>query len=107
MRLLRLPFLFAFAALAGCAGRSTYTVRPYTDVVTGQMVCCEATVSSSRDVGSVSVHAVRHPDGSYTLDFSEQDVSASKPITAQSVEVNGISRAVSNTAAAMVVKLTP
>lgn len=92
--------------LGGCAGRSVYTVRPYTDAVTGQMVCCEATVNSSRDVGAVTVHAVRQPDGSYTLDFSEQDVSASKPIAAQSIEVNGISTAVSNTAAA-VVKLSP
>jgi len=103
---MRLISLASVLFLAGCAGRSTYTVRPYTDSVTGQMVCCEATVSSSRDVGSVSVHAVRQPDGSYTLDFTEQDVSASKPIAAQSVEVNGISTAVSNTAAA-VVKLSP
>jgi hypothetical protein len=100
MRLL--PILACLLALGGCAGRSTYTVRPYTDVTTGQTMCCEATVQSSRDVGSVTVHAVKQPDGSYTLDFTEQDVSASKPIAAQSVEVNGISNAVSNAAAAAI-----
>jgi len=94
--------LVCLLALGGCAGRSIYTVRPYTDVTTGQTVCCEATVQSSRDVGSVSVHAVKQPDGSYTLDFTEEDVSASKPIAAQSVEVNGISTAVSNAAAAAI-----
>lgn len=103
---MRLIILASVLLLTGCAGRSTYTVRPYTDVMTGQMVCCEATVSSSRDVGAVTVHAVRQPDGSYTLDFSEQDISASKPIASQAVEVNGISTAVSNTAAAAI-KLTP
>lgn len=92
--------------LSGCAGTSTYTVRPYTDPATHETVCCEATVKSSRDVGKVTVHATRQVDGSYTLDFSESDVSASKPIAAQSVEVNGISTAVSNAAAAAV-KITP
>ena len=97
--------LVSVLLLTGCVGHSSYVVRPYTDPLTGQMVCCEATVSSSRDVGSVTVHAVRQPDGSYTLDFSEQDVSASKPVAAQAVEVNGISTAVSDTAAAAI-KLT-
>lgn len=98
--------IIACLMLAGCAGQSSYTVRPYADPATGQMVCCEATVKSSRDVGAVSVHATKQPDGSYTLDFSEHDVSASKPVAAQSVEVNGISTAVSNAAAAAI-KLTP
>lgn len=98
--------ILACLMLSGCAGTSSYTLRPYTDPVTKQTVCCEATIKSSRDVGSVSVHATKQPDGSYTLDFSEQDVSASKPVAAQAVEVNGISTAVSNTAAA-VIKLTP
>lgn len=102
---MKLLILANVLLLTGCAGHSSYVVRPYTDPVTEQMVCCEATVSSSRDVGAVTVHAVRQPDGSYTLDFSEQDISASKPIAAQSVEVNGISAAVSNTAAAAI-KLT-
>lgn len=98
--------LLACLLLSGCAGTSTYTLRPYTDAVTKQTACCEATIKSSRDVGAVSVHATRQPDGSYTLDFSEQDVSASKPVAAQAVEVNGISTAVSNAAAAAV-KLIP
>lgn len=92
--------------LSGCAGTSTYTVRPYTDPVTHETVCCEATVKSSRDVGKVAVHAARQADGSYTLDFSESDVSASRPIASQAVEVNGISTAVSNAAAAAV-KIAP
>lgn len=97
--------ILACLLLSGCAGTSSYTLRPYTDPVTGQTLCCEASIKSSRDVGAVSVHATRQPDGSYTLDFSERDVSASKPVAAQAVEVNGISTAVSNTAAAAL-KLT-
>ncbi|MBV2180874.1 MAG: hypothetical protein KUL86_06515 [Castellaniella sp.] len=98
--------VLACLMLSGCAGTSSYTVRPYTDSVTGQMTCCEAIVKSSRDVGAVSVHATRQSDGSLTLDFREQDVSASKPITAQSADVGAVAGAVSNTAAA-VIKLTP
>lgn len=98
--------ILACLALAGCAGQSQYTIRPYTDPVTGRVLCCEATVQSSRDVGTVSVHATKQPDGSLTLDFREQDVSASKPITAQSADVGAVAGAVSNTAAA-VIKLTP
>lgn len=103
---MKLIILATLLLLAGCAGESQYTVRPYTDPMTGQMVCCEATVQSSRDVGSVTVHAVKGTDGSYTLDFSEQDVSASKPITAQSSDVTAVSNAVSNTAIEAA-KLTP
>jgi len=92
--------------LAGCAGQSTYTLRPYTDPTTGNTLCCEATVTSSKDVDGVTVHATRAPDGSITLDFSETGASASKPIAAQSVELNGISTAVSNAATAAI-KFTP
>ena len=98
--------ILACLLLSGCAGTSTYILRPYTDSVTGQSMCCEATIKSSRDVGAVSVHATKQPDGSLTLDFREQDVSASKPITAQSADVGAVAGAVSNTAAA-VIKLTP
>lgn len=98
--------VLATLALAGCAGQSSYTVRPYTDPVTGQAICCEAVIHSSRDVDGVTVHATRATDGSITLDFSETGVSASKPIAAQSAEVTGTATAVSNAAAAAL-KLTP
>lgn len=65
--------------------------------MTGEVLCCEANVTSSRDVGSVVVHATRQKDGSYTLDFQERDISASKPITAQAPAVTSVSNAVSNT----------
>lgn len=92
--------------LSGCAGTSTYTVKPFVNENTGELICCEASVTSSRDVGSVEVHATKTPDGNYTLTFDEKNVSASGPISAQAANTSAISNAVSNTAAA-VVKLTP
>lgn len=97
--------LAACLLLSGCAGQATYTIRPYTNPTTGETMCCEAVVKSSRDVQSVIVHATK-AGNDYALDLTETGVSASKPIAAQSGAITSISNAVSNTAAA-VVKLTP
>lgn len=104
--MMRLFVLAGMLALGGCAGQATYRIHPYMDPTTGQSMCCEAVVTSSRDVQSVVVHASKDASGGYTLDLTETGVSASAPIAAQSVEVNGISSAISNAAAAAI-KLTP
>lgn len=98
--------LLAPLTLAGCAGQATYRIRPYTDPVDGQMICCEAMAQSSRDVASVVVHATKNPDGSFTLDLTETGISASAPIQAQNGAVSAVAGAVSNSAA-VAAKLIP
>lgn len=92
----------ALAAISGCAGQAAYRIRPFTDPATGHVICCEALVTSSRDVASVVVHATKAPDGGYTLDLTETGISASAPIQAQNGAVSAVAGAVSNTAAAAV-----
>ena len=92
----------ALTALAGCAGHATYRIRPYQVPGSGDLICCEALVTSSRDVAQVTVHATKTPDGGYTLDLTETGISASAPIQAQNGAVSAVAGAVSNTAAAAV-----
>lgn len=92
----------ALTALAGCAGQATYRIRPYQVPGSGDLICCEALVTSSRDVAQVTVHATKTPDGGYTLDLTETGISASAPIQAQNGAVSAVAGAVSNTAAAAV-----
>lgn len=91
--------------LSACAGQATYRIHPYYNAATSSYVCCEAVVTSSRDVQSVTVHAVK-TGNDYTLDLTETGISASAPIAAQSGAITSVSNAISNAAAAAV-KLTP
>ena len=88
------------AARTGCAGQATYRIRPYQVPGSGDLICCEAMVTSSRDVAQVTVHATKTADGGYTLDLTETGISASAPIQAQNGAVSAVAGAVSNTAAA-------
>lgn len=101
-----LASLVLCVSLAGCAGYTTYSLRLYKDPTTGQLVCCEAQVRSSRNVASVIMHATRSDNGDFTLDLTEKGISASAPIAAQNGAVSAVAGAVSNTAAAAV-KLIP
>ena len=83
--------------LGGCAGQAAYSVRPFYSPDLHKMVCCEASVSSSRDIASVAVDAVKTGDD-YQIHFSETGVSATSPITAQSQAVGAVAGAISNTA---------
>lgn len=91
--------------LTGCAGQATYDVRPFYDEASKQVLCCAASITNGKDISSVSVHVQKTPDG-YTLDFSEQGVGATAPITAQSQATAAVAGAVSNAAAAAI-KLAP
>lgn len=91
--------------LSACAGTATYTVKPFYEPNTKQMVCCEADVESSRDVGSVTVDAVKQ-GADYQIHFTETGVSATAPIAAQSQSVSAVAGAVSSAAAAAI-KLAP
>lgn len=91
--------------LSGCAGQATYDVRPFYDEASKQVLCCAASITNGKDISSVSVHVQKTPDG-YSLDFAEQGVGATAPITAQSQSVSAVAGAVSNAAAAAI-KLAP
>jgi len=84
-------------ALAGCAGQSSYTVRPFYNEDLKQMVCCEAIVNSSRDIASVSVDAVK-TGSDYQIHFTETGVSATQPIQANTAAVAAVAGAVTATA---------
>jgi hypothetical protein len=91
--------------LTGCAGQASYQVRPFYSPDLKQMVCCEAIVTSSRNIQSVQVDAVK-TGTDYQIHFTETGVNASAPIAAQSQSISAVAGAVSNTTAA-VVKLAP
>ncbi|WP_331693465.1 hypothetical protein [Pandoraea sputorum] len=91
--------------LAGCAGTARYEVRPFYDAA-GRLVCCQASVSSSKDVGAVTVRVTNTTEG-FTLDFTETGVSASAPITAGGGIASSITSAVTSAAAAAIRITTP
>lgn len=84
-------------ALSGCAGQATYQVRPFYSPDLHKMVCCEASVRSSRDIATVTVDAVKTGDD-YQIHFSETGVSASAPINANTAAVSAVAGAVTATA---------
>lgn len=92
-------------ALSACVGTARYDVRPFYDS-TGRLICCQASVSSSKDVGAVTVRVSNTPEG-FSLDFGETGVSASAPITAGGGIASSISAAVTSAAAAAVKLSTP
>lgn len=92
--------------LVGCAGQASYRLRPFVDPNTGQIVCCEVLVTSSRDVQAVHAHATKDAAGNLTLDVTETGISASAPIQAQNGAISSVAGAVSNTAA-VAAKLIP
>jgi hypothetical protein len=83
--------------LSACAGAASYSVKPFYSPELGKMVCCEAAVSSSRDIASVTVDAVKTGDD-YQIHFSESGVSATAPIQANTAAVSAIAGAVTATA---------
>lgn len=104
--MIRAPFACLGALLlAACAGNASYEVRPFFDSA-GRLICCEASVSSSKDVGTVTVRVTNTTEG-FTLDFAETGVSASAPITAGGGIASSISAAVTSAAAAAISFPTP
>ena len=83
--------------LVGCTGNASYQVRPFYSPDLHKMVCCEASVESSRDISTVSVEAIKAGDD-YTIRFDESGVSASSPISANTAAVSAVAGAVAATA---------
>jgi len=90
--------LLMVTPLAGCvnlyAGIARYDVKPFYDPVAKVEVCCEATVTSGKNVKSMVAHIARSTDGSMVVDFTEDGVVSSKSITAATVGVSSVSSAV-------------
>lgn len=84
--------------LSGCAGQATYSIHPFFDKDAREIVCCQADIQNSKDIGAVTVHVVKSGDN-YTFDLQETGVGATAPIAAQSKAVSDVSAAVSSAAA--------
>jgi hypothetical protein len=95
--MIRALLCLAPLALGACVGQAQYQVRPFYSPDLHKMVCCEAIVSSSRDIAAVSVDAVKTGDD-YRIHFEESGVSASAPINANTAAVSAVAGAVSNVA---------
>jgi hypothetical protein len=94
---------FALAlSLAGCA---TYSVEPFYDAASKQVLCCRAIVTNSKNIASVNFDAVES-NGTYRIHFVETGVSASAPIAAAAIVASDVSAAVTSAAAAAV-KIAP
>lgn len=92
--------------LSGCAGTASYSVKPFYEPNTKQMVCCEATAINSKDISSLSFDLSSQPGGAVVVHFTETGVGATAPITAQSQATTAVAGAVSSAAAAAI-KLVP
>ncbi|NPT59129.1 hypothetical protein [Paraburkholderia elongata] len=99
--MIRLALALLVCSLAGCAGQAAYSVKPFYSPDLKKMVCCEAVVSSSRDIATVTVDAVKTGDD-YQIHFSESGVSSSAPISANTAAVSAVAGAVTSAANAAV-----
>lgn len=96
--MIRAALILLAASLSGCAGVASYTVEPFMDSTTGNLVCCRAIVLDAQDKASVTVTVQNGPGGTFNLSFSETSVSATAPIAANAVTASAVAGAISNTA---------
>ena len=82
------------AALTGCA---TYSVEPFYDAESHQVLCCRATVTNSKNIETVNFDATES-NGTYRIHFVETGVSASAPIAAAAIAASEVSAAVTSAA---------
>lgn len=79
---MKILLIIALIILQGCAGimpgRADYTVRPFA-MEGGKIVCCEAVVSNSKDIGKIEVKFTADGKGAITFKLIEQDVNSSTP----------------------------
>jgi len=94
--------LILLAALAGCA---SYSVEPFYDTVSKQVLCCRATAWSAKDVGTLNFFATER-GGAFVVRFAETGVKASAPIAAAAIAASDVSAAVIGATGA-IVKLAP
>lgn len=104
--MIRTLICLALAALSGCAGTATYSVKPFYEPNLQKMVCCEAIAFNGKDISTLSFDLTTAVDGVVTVHFQETGVGATAPVTAQGAVVSNVATAVSNAAAAAI-KLSP
>jgi len=86
--------LLACAALPSCA---SYTVEPFYDPVSKQVLCCRAKAWSGKDVGTLNFFAAEK-DGVFFVRLAETGVNAAAPIAAAAIAASDISAAVTSAA---------
>lgn len=69
------------AALTGCAslqdaGSARYEVKPFTDEITGNQVCCAVTVHNGKEIANLDAQITRGADGAVTVHLIENGVAA-------------------------------
>lgn len=82
--------ILALASLCGCA---SYSVQPFYDAASNQILCCKATAWSGKDVGTLNFFAAQK-DGMFVVRFAETGVSATAPIAAAAIGASDVSGAV-------------
>jgi hypothetical protein len=68
-------------SLSGCAslqeaGSARYEVKPFTDELTGNQVCCSVTVHNGKEIASLDAQITRGADGAVTVHLIENGVAA-------------------------------
>ena len=83
------------ALLAGCAGISTYSIRPFYDPDLRAMVCCQALITNGKNLATLEVDAQK-TGNDYHFVFKETGVSASAPIDSLAPIAGSVAGAVSS-----------
>ena len=83
------------ALLAGCAGISTYSIRPFYDPDLRTLVCCQALITNGKNLATLQVTA-KKSGNDYDLTFSETGVSASAPLDSLAPIAGSVAGAVSS-----------
>jgi hypothetical protein len=92
--MIRVLLCLAPLLLAGCA---TYSVEPFYDTASKQVICCKAMVTNSKNIASVNFDATEQ-NGTYHIHFVETGVNASAPIAAAAIAASDVAAAVTSAA---------
>lgn len=98
---MRLALVALAGSLVGCvnlyAGIARYDIKPFYDPSSNRVLCCEATITSGKNVGQVTAHVTKAGDN-YAFDIVESDVNASTSIAASGQVASSVAAAVTGAA---------
>ena len=83
------------ALLAGCAGISTYSIKPFYDPDLRAMVCCQALITNGKNLATLEVDTQK-TGNDYHFVFKETGVSASAPLDSLAPIAGSVAGAVSS-----------
>lgn len=86
--------LLVCSTVSSCA---SYTVEPFFDPVSKQVLCCRAQAWSGKDVGTLNFVAVEN-NGVFFVRLAETGVNAAAPIAAAAIAASDVSAAVTSAA---------